>query len=72
MSVAEEEEFPATWEGGHALVIEYGDCELYGKCQCALDKPTLLNSFGMIKPNQSTNIFAEKWERHVMRLGAAR
>jgi len=55
-----EETFPATWEGGHALVVEYGDCELYGRCQCG-------TPFGSIRPNQSIDTaFVQKWERHVM------
>lgn len=48
-----------TWEGGHALVIEYGDCELYGRCQCG--KP-----FGMITPDKPLDRFAGPWERHAM------
>jgi hypothetical protein len=27
-------EFPTTLSGGHALIVEYGDCEFYGRCQC--------------------------------------
>lgn len=55
-------ENPGSWEGGHALVVEYGDCELYGQCSCG-------QSFGMIRPNQSIDkVFAAKWERHVMTL----
>lgn len=45
---------------GHELIISYGDCELYGRCQCG-------KSFGYIKPNQSIDeVLAMKWERHVM------
>lgn len=55
-----DEEFPATWEGGHALVIEYGDEELYGHCQCGQD-------FTTIRPDQSLDTFATHWEKHVMR-----
>jgi hypothetical protein len=54
-----DEEFPATWDGGHALIVEYGDCEMYGRCQCKKD-------FGIIRPNQSLDLFAGKWERHIM------
>jgi hypothetical protein len=55
------EEEPATWEGGHALVIEVGDCELRARCQCG-------RPFGAIRPDQSLDAFATPWERHVMRL----
>ena len=44
---------------GHDLVISYGDCELYGTCQCG--KP-----LGSIKPDQSLDELARKWEHHVM------
>ena len=27
-------DFPESWEGGHALIIEYGDCEFISHCQC--------------------------------------
>lgn len=54
----EEEVFPTTQEGGHALMIEYGDCEFYGSCQCGVE-------FGMAKPNESWETkFGRKWERH--------
>lgn len=56
-----EEDFPATWEGGHALVVEFGDEELPGRCQCG-------TSFGMIRPDQSLDTFVGPWERHVMGL----
>lgn len=57
-----EHEHPATWDGGHALVVEYGDCELYGRCQCGAD-------FGAIRPDRSIDAeFATAWERHVMTL----
>lgn len=52
--------FPTTWEGGHALVIEYGDCEFYGRCQCGKD-------LGMVTPDRfRDDVFGGKWERHVM------
>lgn len=54
-----DEEFSTTWEGGHALVIEYGDCEVYGRCQCH-------KNFGMILPDQSLDLFVPLWERHVV------
>lgn len=53
-------EFPATKAGGHSLTVEYGDCELYGTCQCGKD-------LGSIRPNQSLDTtLAQAWERHVM------
>lgn len=59
-SVPVDEDFRTTWEGGHALVIEYGDCEFYGRCQCGKD-------FGMVTPDRfRDDTFGGKWERHVM------
>jgi hypothetical protein len=56
-----DETFLTTWEGGHALVIEYGDCEFYGRCQCG-------KTFGMATPNRfRADTFCDKWEQHVMR-----
>lgn len=53
-------EFPTTLEGGHALVIEYGDCEFYGYCQCG-------KALGMVRPDKfRDDVFGSKWERHVM------
>ncbi|SOE25655.1 hypothetical protein [Streptomyces sp. OK228] len=49
----------ASWEGGHALVVELGDCDLWGHCQCG-------KSFGNITPDKSLDDFAMPWERHVM------
>ncbi|MEV4863226.1 hypothetical protein [Streptomyces ossamyceticus] len=43
--------------GGHALVVEYGDCELLGSCQCG--KP-----FGATTPDASLDTFARPWEHH--------
>jgi hypothetical protein len=43
--------------GGHALVVEYGDCELIGSCQCG--KP-----LGATTPDASLDTFAGPWERH--------
>lgn len=59
---AADEDFPTTWEGGHALVIEYGDCELYGRCQCG-------ERFGMVTPDKPIDRFAGPWENHAMGLG---
>lgn len=56
---AADEDFPTTWEGGHALVIEYGDCEMYGRCQCGRD-------LGTATPDKPLDRFAGPWERHVM------
>lgn len=56
---AQDEDFPATWEGGHALVVQYGDEELIGRCQCG-------TAFGINRPDVSLDDFAMKWERHVM------
>lgn len=57
-----DEEFQTTWEGGHALITEYGDCEFYGRCQCGAE-------FGMVTPNRyRDDAFGAKWERHVMGL----
>ncbi len=59
--IVPEEEFLTTWEGGHALIVEYGDCEFYGRCQCG-------KKFGMVTPDRFTDgCFSGKWERHVMR-----
>lgn len=58
-----DEEFTATWAGGHALVIEYGDCEFYGRCQCGA-------TFGTVTPDRYRgDVFGDKWEHHVMTLG---
>jgi hypothetical protein len=52
-----------TLSGGHALIVEYGDCEFYGRCQCGQD-------FGMVTPDKfRDDVFGGKWERHVMSLG---
>lgn len=60
-SLPDDEDFRTTWEGGHALVIEYGDCEMYGRCQCG-------ERFGMATPDKPLDRFAGPWERHVMTL----
>jgi hypothetical protein len=52
-------EFPATWAGGHALIIEFGDEELLGRCQCG-------EPFGAFNPTQPLDRFGPLWERHVM------
>lgn len=56
----DDDDFATTWEGGHALIVEYGDCEFYGRCQCG-------KTFGMVTPDRfSDDVFGGKWERHVM------
>lgn len=52
--------FATMWEGGHALIVEYGDCEFYGRCQCG-------KTFGMVTPDKfSDDVFGERWEHHVI------
>ncbi len=55
------EHYPATWEGGHALIAEFGDEEIHGRCQCGI-------RFGVIRPSDTLDEFAKPWERHVMGL----
>jgi hypothetical protein len=55
-------DFPATWAGGHALVLEYGDEEMHGRCQCG-------QRFTPQRPDKPLDGFAGPWERHVMTLG---
>jgi hypothetical protein len=64
---AEEEPLPLTFkEGGHALMVEYGDCEFYGSCQCGVE-------FGMTRPDQRWDeTFGTKWEQHVLELEKSR
>jgi hypothetical protein len=50
-------DFPETLAGGHALVIQYGDCELIGSCQCG-------RRFGTTTPDASLDTFVQLWERH--------
>ncbi|MGW0795139.1 hypothetical protein [Streptomyces sp. NPDC002692] len=52
-------DFPATLAGGHSLVVEYGDCELHGSCQCG-------RRLGTITPAGSADHLAGLWERHVL------
>lgn len=52
-------DFRETLAGGHALIVEYGDCELLGRCQCGA-------RFGTLTPDKPIDGFASKWERHVM------
>jgi hypothetical protein len=55
-----DEEFPASWAGGHALVIEFGDEEFIARCQCGIP-------FGARNPASSLDLWQQPWERHVMR-----
>jgi hypothetical protein len=57
-------DFPATWHGGHALIIEFGDEELFARCQCGAD-------LGGGTPGKSLDDFSLPWERHVMAPAAA-
>ncbi|MEU8555912.1 hypothetical protein AB0C80_18250 [Streptomyces anthocyanicus] len=50
-------ELPETLAGGHALVVEYGDCEFHGSCQCG-------RRFGTVTQSTPIDLFAAKWERH--------
>ncbi|MDX2700338.1 hypothetical protein [Streptomyces ipomoeae] len=50
-------DFRETLGGGHALVVEYGDCELIGSCQCG--KP-----FGRTTSDASADTFIRPWEHH--------
>lgn len=53
-------DFTTTLGGGHALIVEYEDCEFYGRCQCG-------KKFGMVRPDKfRDDTFGGKWERHVM------
>lgn len=54
-------DFRATTAGGHALIVEYGDEELHGTCQCGEQLRT-------ITPDQPIDQLATPWERHVMSL----
>ncbi|MGW4850204.1 hypothetical protein ACWEPZ_03085 [Streptomyces sp. NPDC004288] len=52
-------DFRETLAGGHALIVEYGDCELIGSCQCG-------KQLGVFDPSKSLDHFASRWERHCM------
>jgi hypothetical protein len=56
-----DQEFEATWAGGHALVIEYGDEEMHGRCQCGA-------RFGTNTPDKTLDAYASPWEQHVLGL----
>lgn len=50
-------EFVETLAGGHALIVEYGDCETHGSCQCG-------RRLGRITPDTRLDALAGPWERH--------
>lgn len=50
-------EFVETLAGGHALVVEFGDCEFIGTCQCG-------RLLGRITQAGSVDQLAGLWERH--------
>ncbi|MCX5229724.1 hypothetical protein [Streptomyces sp. NBC_00233] len=52
-------DFQETLAGGHALIVEYGDCEMHGSCQCG-------KRFGITTPDASLDTFVSPWERHCM------
>ncbi|MEU8760703.1 hypothetical protein [Streptomyces sp. NPDC048659] len=52
-------DFRETLAGGHALIVELGDCELIASCQCGA-------SFGRTTPDASLDTFVPGWERHAM------
>lgn len=61
---APDTDFPETWQGGHAMIIEYGDCEFYASCQCGAP-------LGMATPDRFTAMlprFADAWENHSVSL----
>ncbi|MFG2900929.1 hypothetical protein ACGFZH_28070 [Streptomyces zaomyceticus] len=52
-------DFQESLAGGHALIVEYGDCELIGSCQCG-------TGFGRTRPDASLDTFVPAWEHHSM------
>ncbi|WP_055535664.1 hypothetical protein [Streptomyces graminilatus] len=50
-------DFRETLDGGHALVVEYGDCEMHASCQCG-------TRFGLTTPDASLDTFVPAWEHH--------
>lgn len=53
-------DFRETLSGGHALIVQYGDCEFIGNCQCG-------RSLGTVTPDKfRDDVFASAWERHCM------
>lgn len=54
---APDPDFRESLGGGHALVVEYGDCELHGSCQCG-------TRFGHTTPDVSLDTFVGPWVHH--------
>lgn len=50
-------DFRETLGGGHALVVEFGDCEMHASCQCG-------TRFGITTPDASLDTFVPAWEHH--------
>ncbi|MET9729740.1 hypothetical protein ABZZ79_03435 [Streptomyces sp. NPDC006458] len=50
---------PETLVGGHALVVEYGDQDVHGACQCG-------RRLGRITPTAHLDSLAALWERHTL------
>ncbi|MDX3455093.1 hypothetical protein PV396_24650 [Streptomyces sp. ME02-8801-2C] len=50
-------DFRETLGGGHALVVEYDDCEMHASCQCG-------SRFGITTPDASLDTFVPAWEHH--------
>lgn len=50
-------DFRETLGGGHALVVEHGDCEMHASCQCG-------TRFGTTTPDASLDTFVPAWEHH--------
>jgi hypothetical protein len=46
-----------TLAGGHALIVQYGDRELHGSCQCG-------RRLGLIRPDKPMDGLGALWERH--------
>lgn len=54
-------EFRETWAGGHAMIVQYGDCEFIASCQCGLHLVTL-------RPDEPTSVMFARWAAHTMHL----
>lgn len=52
-----DKEFRETLAGGHALIVQCGDCEFLGSCQCG-------RRLGRITPDKPVNGLVALWERH--------
>ena len=50
--------------GAHDLIVSLDGCELWGRCSCGTQFG------GLIRPDQSVDVFALRWETHVMLLPA--